>query len=170
MTDEGKKELVENLQAERARIEAMLAELTEEQMEIPGVQHDWSVKDIIAHITTWERRGTGWIKSMVDGEDPQVSFKDHAWEEMVAAHDQLNLDIYHQNRDRPLQDILSEFNQSFPLLMDQVRSLTDEDLDKQYSFRWAKDHVSGRQIVAWRFYHYRLHAKHIEAWLDSLRC
>ncbi len=54
--------------------------------------------------------------------------------------------------------------------MDQVRSLTDEDLNKKYSFRWAKDDVSGRQIVAWRFYHYRSHAKHIETWLDSLKC
>ena len=161
-----KKELIEQLQAERARIEALLAELSEEQVGAGGVQGDWSVKDVVAHLTTWERRGTEWIRSIVQGEEPQVPMPGYSWRDL----DRLNLETYQQNRLMPWRDVLAEFQQSFPLLMEQVQALGEEQLDETFQAEWTGDQVvSARQIVAWRYLHYRSHGGHIQAWLENLK-
>ncbi|HEY4384036.1 MAG TPA: DinB family protein, partial [Ktedonobacteraceae bacterium] len=49
-----KAELLTHIQAEYDRFEALLASLSEEQMTIPGVNGTWSVKDNLAHLTTWQ--------------------------------------------------------------------------------------------------------------------
>ncbi|MFX0198439.1 MAG: ClbS/DfsB family four-helix bundle protein [Candidatus Hodarchaeota archaeon] len=159
-------ELIEQLKAHRAWIEAMLRKLDEQQMEVTGVQGDWSVKDIIAHLTTWERRGTEWIKSIVQEKEPQVPLAGYRASDM----DWLNRETYQKNRNRPLQDILVEFQKSFPLLIEQVQALTEEQLDKTFQADWTDyKPTTVRNIVAWRYYHYKAHGQHIQAWLETIK-
>ncbi len=48
-------ELLERIREGRAALTALWAGLTEEQMMCrPGPQENWSVKDLVAHITWWE--------------------------------------------------------------------------------------------------------------------
>src|SRR5437867_9147809 len=49
------RELLHSIQEERARLEATLARLTGEQILAPGADGPWSVKDILVHISYWER-------------------------------------------------------------------------------------------------------------------
>jgi len=58
----GKRELLSALTDERAHLSAMLARLDDSQMVTPGVQGNWSVKDILAHMSAWDRRGMRWLK------------------------------------------------------------------------------------------------------------
>ena len=88
-----KSALINQLQMERSWIEGMLSELTGEQMEAPGVEGNWSVKDIIAHLTEWERRGTQWIEWVnvaARGEDEQLRQAGYSAKDL----DRLNLETY----------------------------------------------------------------------------
>jgi hypothetical protein len=59
-----KAELIEAIRSERAELEALWAGATEEQMtRRPGPQADWSVKDLIAHLVSWEQKLAGAIQS-----------------------------------------------------------------------------------------------------------
>ncbi|MFX0113937.1 MAG: ClbS/DfsB family four-helix bundle protein, partial [Candidatus Hodarchaeota archaeon] len=100
-----KKELIEQLRTERARLETLLEGLRTDQMEIPGVRGEWSVKDIIAHITVWERRGIEWIRAVAQGNEPQVPEPGYTYRDQEA----LNLQTYQESRKRPLSDVLEDF-------------------------------------------------------------
>lgn len=157
--------LINQLKADRAWIEAMLSQLTEEQMDRPGVQGNWSVKDIIAHLTVWERRGTQWIKwarIAAQSNDAEVPLAGYSGEDV----DHLNQEHYLENKAHPVQDVLRDFAESFPPLLAQIEALREEDLDVVFQSDWT-DHQPYpiTEIVSWRFYHYRGHGKCIEDWI-----
>lgn len=161
----GISELLQTLRAERDRIEGLLAQLSDEQMEAPNVNGGWSVKDIIAHLTIWERRGTQWIawarESLQTG---QVQHAGYSAKDV----DRLNAEHYQQNKDRPLQAVLDEFRQVFPALIEQVEAINEDDLDMVVQADWT-DHqlVTIRDVVRWRYWHYRYHVSEIEAKVES---
>ena len=161
-------ELISQLQLERSWIEGLLAKLTEEQMEMPGVEGDWAVKDIIAHLTIWERRGTQWIEwatAVAQGVAVNVPQAGYSAKDV----DRLNLETYQQNKDRPLEDILEEFKRSFAPLIKQVQALRENDLEKTVQADWTDGKlVTVAEIVAWRYWHYHHHRKKIEVWINSL--
>ena len=47
-------EILEALHASRAQVEAALTGLTDAQLIEPGALGEWSVKDILSHLTAWE--------------------------------------------------------------------------------------------------------------------
>ena len=47
-------DLLDQITSERGFLEETLARLTHAQMLLPGVVGEWSVKDALAHISTWE--------------------------------------------------------------------------------------------------------------------
>ena len=51
-----KVKLIELIVIQRHSLDQTLTRLEESQMTIPGVESDWSVKDILAHISAWERK------------------------------------------------------------------------------------------------------------------
>ncbi len=56
MTEQkSKAERLEMRRALSTHFAALIAGLSEQQIQMPGVNGDWSVKDHIAHLTFWER-------------------------------------------------------------------------------------------------------------------
>ncbi|MGH2505096.1 MAG: hypothetical protein ACRDID_21510, partial [Ktedonobacterales bacterium] len=54
--DTSKAQLLADLRSEQDGFEALLDEVGEQRMIQPGVAGDWSMKDIVAHLTGWRRR------------------------------------------------------------------------------------------------------------------
>ncbi|MFQ5981233.1 MAG: ClbS/DfsB family four-helix bundle protein [Candidatus Heimdallarchaeota archaeon] len=159
-----KSKLIDQIRAERASLEAVISGLTDKQMELPGVQGEWSVKDIIVHVTVWEQRGINWIRAVAKGERPRIPMPGYTWRDQAT----LNLKTYQENQDRPLQDVLADFQQSFPVLVKEIETITEERLDTTYQGDWTRDQlISGWHIAAWRFWHYRSHREHIQRWLQE---
>src|SRR5262249_36205718 len=65
-----KQQLLDQVQQERELWEALLAEIGFERMEVPGVTRDWTMKDTIAHMTTWWRREVALLASVQRNERP----------------------------------------------------------------------------------------------------
>lgn len=72
ITQMSKAEILEKMQGERTRLEAVLAQLSPAQMVLPGVEVDWSVKDILAHIVAWEGFMCSRIAAARCGEVPSM--------------------------------------------------------------------------------------------------
>src|SRR5690242_11069054 len=51
-----KAQLLEELRDEQAGWEALLQDIGEEHMTQPGVAGEWSIKDVVAHLTFWRQR------------------------------------------------------------------------------------------------------------------
>ena len=70
-----KANVLEKMQAERAKLDGLLATLSAEQMCQTTLENEWSVKDVLAHIAVWERRCVGWIQAGLRGEKPDKQSK-----------------------------------------------------------------------------------------------
>lgn len=52
------------IEQERQALEELLTTLSPEQMNQPAVVGEWSVKDVLAHLSEWE---TMWLRWFADG-------------------------------------------------------------------------------------------------------
>src|ERR1041385_6081116 len=98
-----KAELLTRIRADRAKWEVLLAEIPSEWLTEPGVTGEWSVKDIIAHISWGERENIGVVRAhaVVGSELWQLS------------EDERNAAVFEQNRSRSLEEIVSESSHVF---------------------------------------------------------
>jgi len=102
-----KSKLLETLRSKRAEWDALLAEVPVERMAESGVAGEWSVKDIIVHLTYHER----WI---ADRLHEGLRGESYAPNEIDAIpFDERNEIVFQRNRNRPLSDVLEESRQAF---------------------------------------------------------
>ncbi|MFW9944048.1 MAG: DinB family protein [Candidatus Sifarchaeia archaeon] len=162
---ETKEELISQLHTDRRQLEELLSTLTPEEVEIEGAQGDRSVKDIVAHITAWERYGIGWIQSLAKGQKPEMPVPETSMDAVRQNMAIMNAEIHKKNENQPLQDILEEFRHSYKMLVKEIEALPAERLDETFNYEWSEEPVSGRHLIAWRYWHYRAHLKHIQEWI-----
>ncbi len=98
---------------------ALLADLPQPRMTEPGIEGHWSIKDIIAHITWYEREMVTVLRTRV--------FKGSEWWDLSTT--ERNQKIFEQNRDRALEDVLDEHRRVHRELVVEAEKLTDEDLN-----------------------------------------
>jgi hypothetical protein len=159
-----KDELREVTIASRRALEAELAALSEEQMLLPGVVDDWTMKDVLAHISAWERMFMSWIESLMRDETPdRPEFFSQEWT------DRVNASVYEENRDRPLADILRESQASHEAVLAFIERMTDAELFDQQHFPWAKGRAMAPWLRANADEHYDEHREQIIAWRAKLK-
>ncbi|MHA1907257.1 MAG: DinB family protein [Candidatus Thorarchaeota archaeon] len=164
---ETKSEMIAILQSEREELDDALNSLTPDQMKTELIQGEWTAKDIVAHITTWEHHGIGWIRSLAKGEKPLMPVPDTPMGEVRENMKVLNAEYTKNNQALPLQLVLDESRQAYEALLEEIENLTEEDLEKTFEYNWADEPVTGRRYIAWRYWHYQSHLKHIQEWLSK---
>lgn len=157
--------MISQLHTDRRQLEELLSTLTPEEMEIEAAQGDRSVKDIIAHITAWERYGIVWIQSLAKGQKPEMPVPETSMDAVRQNMAIMNAEIHKKNENRPLQDILEESRYSYKMLVKEIEALPTERLDETFNYEWSEEPVLGRHLIAWRYWHYRAHLKHIQEWI-----
>jgi hypothetical protein len=138
---------------------ALWVDLTEGQMICrPGPQEDWSVKDVMAHVAWWESFILERATNMING----------AKSEPAEHHDVLNARAYEQNKDRPLAEVLAEFEANWLKLEALISSLTDEQLNTPAYYR-TYDGVALLPILeAGTVSHYPVHLADLHAYVERL--
>lgn len=159
-----KAQLLENLQSGRAEWDAALAAVPEARMEEAGVAGHWSVKDLIAHLTHFEKWLADRLHENLHGEiyipQPIDTMPDDA----------RNAIIYEQNRHRPLADIQAESRKSFQRLMEGLRAHSEAFLVEPQQFEGVPFPVVIWHLLRGNIYdHYRQHIPDIQAWLAAGR-
>ena len=143
-------ELLAAIDQERPALEAFLATLTSEQMVAPGVVGEWSVKDVLAHLVEWEQMVLGWYRAGLRGERPALPAPGYKWSETPA----LNQMIYEKHRNRPLVEIMAEFQASHQEIVEVIRALTNDDLFTAGRYPWTQKNTLGAYFVSATSSHY----------------
>ena len=147
---------INTLEQSRAEWEALLAQVDEEWMLQPGAAGKWSVKDVIAHVTWYERE-------MIPLMRMHMLADSELWE---LSNEERNEIVYQQNRDRPLQEILHEGQQAYADLLEAAQALSDEDLNNPHRFKQMPEDWVPWQIFAGNsFEHYQDHVTSLRQWL-----
>ena len=152
-----KTELLDTMRDRRADWDALLAEVGNERMTQPGVAGEWSVKDIVAHVT-WAESETAQLLQ------PRGFVESQLWE---LPQDERNAVVFELNRGRPLPEVLAEAAEVFQQLLDAVQALAEEDLADPVRFQdRSMNGIPWRVVVANSFAHYYQHMPDIRAWLE----
>jgi hypothetical protein len=150
-----KKSLLEQIHTERGQLEKTITRISPQGMLLPGACGEWSVKDVLAHISAWERRMIRWSQSHLKHEMPEVPLP---WDV-----DRMNADSHARDKDKPLADVLEEFQCSFQDSLELVESLSQAQLETVYSDTWPMDAL-WKGIAANMSWHYHEHNELIRKW------
>jgi hypothetical protein len=151
-------ELLNQIRIEHGRLEEMLARLTHAQMLLPGVDGDWSVKDVLAHISTWERWMIRWTNSLLRGKKPVTP---EPWDV-----EQMNAGTYARVKKIPLAEVLEEFRKSYWDSLALAESLREEQLQTVYAETWPMGPL-WTGVAANTNWHYKEHCTDIQKWLET---
>ena len=167
-----KSELLDWLQEEQQKWEVLLAQIGPMRMDRPGVNGDWSMKDIVAHLTGWNRWLVVRLQAALRGE-PEPS---PPWPADRQTDDEINAWIHESNRSRPVGEIQEESKQVFQQLLAVVEGLPADirvetvSAGRDYYLIWVGD----QRFQAGEFFdHFQDdHEPDVRAWLareDQMR-
>lgn len=157
-----KTELLDVMRAERVNWEALLAEIGEARFTGPLVEGEWSIKEVISHLTYYENSVARWLDHAQRGEPLPPS--EFAGQSMDAR----NAVIRERNKDRALADVLRDSELAFHRSLDAVQRLHDEDLhDLEFTRRMGADYSAHDLIEGDTYGHYREHIEFVRGWLEK---
>jgi hypothetical protein len=160
----GTADVFERVQREWATLQDTLAGLNEQQLTAPGPE-GWSIKDHLAHLSTWEKV----LLTILGGKPQHVAFDlDADAYDRIDSVDQLNAIVYERHKGRSLDEVLAESARVHADMLSAVQRLSDADLERSIADFGADrdDHRSIRAKIEGDSYaHY---AEHV-SWIRDVR-
>lgn len=156
-----KADVVEELRAARSALLQAIDGLTEDQMLCVGAVGFWSVKDVLAHLVSWEAELVT-VLSQLEQHQQQVP-------RIVEIDDidEWNAEQYHVNASRALDGVLQDFHSVHRRLLQTVESLSDRILDDNRRFPWMEGEPLSYLIAENAIWHEEEHAEDIRAWREA---
>src|SRR6266851_5464996 len=135
-------------------LEASCAGLSEAQLAEPGVTGDWSVKDVLAHVSTWEGEALKYLPLILAGGRPP------RYSTQYGGIDAFNAQIMEQKRGLSAAEVRAQLDETHRRLRDFVLSAPDETFTQETRFR--------HRLRLETYSHYALHAGLIRDWRRRL--
>ena len=158
-----KTDLLTAIDQERQALERQLEPLTPDQMIEPGIVGEWSVKDVLAHLIEWEQMVLSWHAAGLKGERPELPAPGFKWNQTPA----LNQQIFEKYRNRPLSEILEQFQASHKEILGVIKGLSNEALFTAGQFAWTQKNTLGTYFVSATSSHYLWARKEIRKGLKK---
>lgn len=115
----------------------------------PGVTGDWSVKDILAHVTTWEGEALTHLPLIIAGGRPPRYVR-------YGGIDAFNARMTKEKQDLSLPEVLRQLDDTHRRLVDFVRRTPEGQVTRDTRFR--------RRLRLDTYSHYPKHADAIRQW------
>jgi hypothetical protein len=158
-----KAQLLDEMNSGYTVFENTLAPLDEKQMTTSGVNGDWSIKDILAHLTAWQRYLVIRLQAVGRNEEPAV----HGPADKDV--DEMNARFYEENKSRLLAEVMGDFHATYGRAVEAVQALSNEDLFEPQRFAWMKGNALWELVAGNTYEHYQEHIGSIQAWLGKVR-
>ncbi len=159
-----KAELLNWLQVEYQKWEALLDQIGTAYLDQPGVNGDWSMKDMAAHLTIWHRWLVDRLQAARGGEPQPLP----PWPVQLQIEDEINAWIYESNHRRTVSEVREETHRVFQDLFSVIEDLPDEvRIDEEWHLVWLGD----KYFPTGEFFdHFRDdHEPDVRAWLAKVR-
>ncbi len=152
-----KDDLIHLIETEWANLQSALDGLTEEQMHQPGVVGEWTIKDVLAHITAWQTRLITALFKAEKGFTPDTT-------EGGQTVDQLNEKFYREMKDRSFEQVWDDLDASYYQLLTRLQGWKEKELFDAQRFKWMKGEPFERYIAGDSYEHSAEHAAQIREW------
>ena len=125
--------------------------LSDAQLMKPGVIGEWSVKDSLAHVTTWEEEALKYLPLILTGGNPPGYIQS-------GGIDAFNAQMAEQKRDMELSEVLRQLEETHRRLLDYLHNVPEEHFTRETRFR--------HRLRLDTYSHYPLHARAIREWRE----
>jgi hypothetical protein len=126
------------------------AGLSSEQLLEPGVTGKWSVRDILAHVTTWEEEALKHLPVILNGGIPS------RYSVMYGGIDAFNAQMTEKKSGLSLAEVLHELNEVHLRLIEFINGVGEDQFHGETRFR--------RRLRLDTYSHYPKHARAIRKW------
>jgi hypothetical protein len=145
-----RQQLLQKLEQAWAEFTASYVGLSDAQMTTPGVTGDWSVKDILAHVTWWEAEALKHLPLIVEGGRPP------RYAAQYGGIDAFNALMTDRKQNLSLADILQQQEETHRRLIEYIQGVPEEQFTRETRFR--------HRLRLDTYSHYPLHTKAIREW------
>ncbi len=181
-----KPRLLELMNTGYTEFTTLIAPLNTTQLTAAGVDHQWSIKDILAHLAFWQHHLLTYLQAAIQGETPEQMTHEKidelrkqfpGAEEALAEPEQkqesiddfsdMNDYIYLRNKSRQLDEVQTDFHTSYAQVVATVRSMDDALLFDPDKLSWTEGDPLYAWVVGNTFGHYEEHIGPIKTWLAN---
>ncbi len=161
-----KSELVTMLNEEFGRWQELLNRLDEEQINARQLPGGWSVKDVVAHLMTWQRRTLARMEAALSGGEPHLPdwpahLNPNAEEDLEA----INAWIFDQHRNRPWEAVYRDWRSGFERLLELAEAVPEPNLLTPGQYAWLGGYPLAAVLEGTYNHHQEEHREPLEAWL-----
>lgn len=157
-----KNTLIKTLLDSRQSILAQLDEIPRSEMEVSGVVDQWSLKDLLVHMTRWEAELVKLLWQAKQGTKPTTV---HFSQETV---DEVNQRWYLESKSRQLDMVINDFVAVREQTIRRVKEYSQIELNDARSYTWLEERPLWEWIAEDSFRHEAEHAQQIQAWRREL--
>ncbi len=153
-----KEQLINRLIEARRKLMESLSALTEEEMIKNKITPEWAIKDILGHITSWEKEFHFEIAEFLK-ENPKFNYtisSDNNWREW-------NITQAEKKRSLTLPQIVKELDLAHLEFLNLVESLSEEQFSKKAIGPWQKE-ATVKEIIETQIEHEEEHTQKILNW------
>jgi hypothetical protein len=147
-----RQQLLQQLDKAWATFKESYAGLSDAQLTEPGVTGNWSVKDIIAHVTWWEEEALKHLPLIIKGGRPP------RYSTTYGGIDAFNAQMTEQKQGLSLSDVLRQMDETHRRLVAYVQNVPEEQFMRETRVR--------RRLRLDTYSHYPQHAKAIREWRE----
>ena len=147
-----RQQLIERVAKAWQEFQQSHAGLSEAELLEPGVTGRWSVRDILAHVTTWEEEALTYLPVILDGGTPP------RYSATYGGIDAFNARMTEAKRDLSLKEVLRRMHEVHAQLLELIASAPEAQLRSETRFR--------RRLRLDTYGHYPKHARAIEWWRE----
>ena len=157
-----KEELIEAMISARDRFDSLVNQIPHSKMTLSGASGEWSVKDVVAHITSYDR----WmgLTLALRGQKP-LDF----WIEDIPL-DEFNRRQFEENRNLPLDQVLQQSRDVWSEILAATHAQSETYLFTEQSIQGVPDTFKPCEVLKSESYgHYLDHVPALLAWIDAMK-
>jgi hypothetical protein len=147
-----KKQLLTKLNKSWSAFRESYAGLSDDQLLEPGVMGDWTVKDIIAHISVWEQESLSHLPHLLKGESTP------RYADLYGGIDAFNAMMIGKMHRFTLSEVHQRLEGTHHELLDYLQSVPEEHFLAENRFR--------RRLRLDTYSHYPIHTRAILEWRE----
>ncbi len=150
-----RRRLLKRLDEAWLTFKASYAGLSEAQLLEPGVTGAWSVRDIIAHVTTWDEEALKHLPSILEGKRPP------RYSVTYGGMDAFNALMTKRKESLSLSEVLRQLDDAHRRIVEVIERAPEDQLIRETRFR--------RRLRLDTYGHYSKHAAAIRRWRERRR-
>lgn len=154
-----KEQLLTIIQEAHNKLMRTISGVGNEKVEEPLFDGERSIKDIMAHVTAWERLLLSLLPQVNSGQKQLPVEDDGEFEGTDAFNDR----VFAENRDRPYEEITAEFDSTYNEVLSVIKSMPEDRLLGPDSPIWWDEDPTWKFIAVNTYDHYTGHAAQIES-------